>query len=93
MEIGQMDSVFIPNMANKAAPLYAMLQKNALYQWNVACETSFQTLKQAIVDAACLTNYDPTKELVLATDASPDGTGAVLSQIENGQENPLAFVS
>ena len=88
-------SAFIPNMANKAAPLYAMLKKNAHYLWNSACETSFQTLKQAIVDAACLTNYeyDPSKELVLATDASPYGTGAVLSQIENGQGKPLAFVS
>ena len=34
-----------------------------------------------------------SKELVLETDASPYGTGAVLSQIENGQEKPLAFVS
>ena len=86
-------SVFIPQMSSKAAPLNALLQKNASFEWTEAEENSFQMLKQDIVNALSLTHYDPSKQLVLATDASPYGTGAVLSQIEDGVEKPIAFAS
>ena len=86
-------SVFIPQMSSKAAPLNALLLKNANFEWTEAEENSFKILKQDIVNAASLTHYDPSKQLVLATDASPYGTGAVLSQIEDGVEKPIAFAS
>jgi hypothetical protein len=39
-------------------------------------------------------HYDPNKKLVLATDASKYGIGAVLSHIEfNGDERPISFAS
>lgn len=38
--------------------------------------------------------YDPTKPLLLATDASKTGLGAVLShKLSNCQERPIAFAS
>ncbi|KAG8173738.1 hypothetical protein JTE90_023228, partial [Oedothorax gibbosus] len=40
-----------------------------------------------------LVHYDPSKELVLACDASPYGVGAVLSHSINGEDRPIAFAS
>ena len=86
-------AMFVPQMASKAAPLHAMLQKDAKFVWTDACESAYKTLKECIVKAASLTHYDPSKQLVLATDSSPYGTGAILSQIEEGIEKPIAFAS
>ncbi|KAG8173745.1 hypothetical protein JTE90_023235 [Oedothorax gibbosus] len=40
-----------------------------------------------------VSTYDPSKELVLACDASPYGVGAVLSHSINGEDRPIAFAS
>lgn len=38
-----------------------------------------------------LVHYDPTKEVILACDASPYGVGA--HKFEDGQEKPISFAS
>ena len=40
------------------------------------------------------THFDPSKEIVLASDASPYGVGGVLAHVvPDGSEKPVAFVS
>ena len=44
--------------------------------------------------AELLVHFDPAKELVLATDASDYGVGAVLShKMEGGTERPIGYMS
>nr|XP_022905220.1 uncharacterized protein K02A2.6-like [Onthophagus taurus] len=58
------------------------------------CEESFRTLKEEITSPKVLIPYKPKLKLVLATDASPTGLGAVISHIlPTGEEKPVAFAS
>lgn len=85
---------FIPNLANKAFPLYELLKKNARFNWGHHQQTAFDEIKREISSDRSLAHYDPTKPLILATDASSYGIGAVLSHIlPDGTERPIAFAS
>ena len=61
--------------------------------WNAAADDAFRKLKNLLTVAPVL-GY-PTMEdpFVLDTDASLNGVGAVLSQVQNGQERALNYYS
>ena len=84
---------FIPNFAKIATPLHALLKKNAKFQWTQEHQTAFETLKKAIVQPPVLAYPDFQKTFVVATDASDKALGAVLSQLHDGHEKPIAFAS
>ena len=46
-----------------------------------------------LTSSALLAHYDPSQPLVLLCDASQYGVGAVLSQVCNGDEKPVAYAS
>ncbi|XP_065224345.1 uncharacterized protein K02A2.6-like [Planococcus citri] len=84
---------FVPNMSQLFAPLGKLLQKNARFKWNKACSAAFENIKKEIASDRVLTHFDPSKKLILATDASPEAIGAVLSHEDENGERPIAFVS
>ena len=87
-------SRFLPNLADKMAPLYALLQKTQKWKWTVRQQSAFDKIKQELSDKALLAHYNPAEELVLTCDASPFGIGAVLQQRSpDGNVRPIAFVS
>ena len=45
-----------------------------------------------ILSAKVLVHYDPNNPLVLHTDASQYGLGAVMSHMKDGSEHPVEFV-
>ena len=45
-----------------------------------------------ILSAKVCVHYDPNNPLVLHTDASQCGLGAVMSHMEDGSEHPVEFV-
>ncbi len=71
---------YIAGFSTVAAPLTNLTRQGVDLVWDDACQGDFQTLKAALVSAPILTY--PTREghLVLSTDASDVGTGAVLEQ-------------
>ena len=85
---------FIPRFSQVAAPLYALMKKDAPYQWNSSCQDTFEQLKQKLIQAPVLAFPDFSKDFILETDASGVGLGAVLSQEqEDGKPKPLCYAS
>lgn len=85
---------FVKGMSTIAGPLYELLRKNAKFCWGDKQKESFNKIKLTIVSNNVLVHYNPEGLLVVASDASPIGIGAVLSHIlPDGSEKPIAFAS
>ena len=61
--------------------------------WSEECEAAFQVLKTGLTEAPILAYPDPEQEYILVTDASNDGIGAVLSQLQGGRERVICYAS
>lgn len=61
--------------------------------WSENCQGAFDRSKKLLLTNNLLAHYDPNLEIVIHTDASPYGLGAVLSHIHNGVEKPVLFTS
>ena len=84
---------FVKNFADIAAPMYQLTQRDAVFDWNLACEDAFVSLKQALVHPPILCYPSEDATFVLDTDASNVGLGAVLSQVQDGKERVVAYFS
>lgn len=85
---------FLKNLSTTIYPLNNLLKKENPFLWNSDCEEAFNEVKVQMQSDVILAHYDPHKKLVLATDASCYGVGAVLSHIDkNGVEQPIQFAS
>ena len=87
---------FIQNYASLAAPLFDLTRKSLPKQvrWTDKCQEAFVKLKDCLCKAPVLNNPDFSRSFVLQTDASDQGIGAVLSQVDEAdQEHPVAFYS
>ena len=84
---------FLPNMSTTLQPLYALLHKDTKFEWSAACDDAFWKCKQELMKNTVLVHYDPSKEILLACDASSHGLGAVISHVIDGKERPIAFSS
>lgn len=90
---------YIPAFAKNAAPLHGLLRgmatthKTAPIHWTTDCEQAFQQLKEALVSPPILAYADFNLPFRLYTDASLEGLGAVLAQVQNGKERVIAYAS
>lgn len=85
---------FLPSAAEVAHPLHQLLRKNVPFTWSDACERAFVRLQEQLQSAPCLATFRPGQHLVLATDASQYGLGAVLAhRYADGSERPIAYAS
>ena len=84
----------LPAFASVCAPLNQLRCKDTPWKWSTECAVAFDQLKQMLADKTRLVHFDPEKPIVLATDASPYGIGAVISHIlPDDSEEPIAFAS
>jgi hypothetical protein len=76
-------------------PLYTRTHRNHKLQWNEELKTAFFTLRDAVSDCTKLFFMNDLWPIVLETDASDYGIGAVLAQIDpdTGTMIPIQFVS
>ena len=85
---------FLPDIATVLEPLHQLLRKGSKWAWLKQQQTAFEEAKELLQSTDLLVHFDPEKELVLATDASDYGVGAVLShKMKNGTERPIGYVS
>nr|XP_003708371.1 PREDICTED: uncharacterized protein K02A2.6-like [Megachile rotundata] len=85
---------FLPNLSAILHPLYNLLQKDVKFIWNNECDRAFCLVKKHICSPNVLAHFNTKLPLVLATDASPYGVGAVLShKYPDGSERPIQFAS
>ncbi|XP_052133101.1 uncharacterized protein K02A2.6-like [Frankliniella occidentalis] len=84
---------FLPKASTVFKPLYDLLAKDAVWDWNERCEEAFELSKEMLLKSKALAVYDPSKELILISDASPVGVGAVLAIREGNEEKPVEFMS
>lgn len=85
---------FIKNISTILTPLYELLKKGVKYEWSASCEEAFIKIKNLLTSSEVLAHYDPSLELILTTDASSVGVGAVISHVmPDGAERPIAYAS
>jgi hypothetical protein len=65
-----------------SGPLTQLLRQGETFQWTPMTKTTFQTLKDALVNAPVLALPDFTQSFVIETDACQYGVGVVLTLLE-----------
>lgn len=84
---------FIKNFAKISKPLTHCLKKGNKVDHTPQFIDAFNHLKNLLINAPILKYPDFTKEFILTTDASNIALGAVLSQGNPPNDNPIAYAS
>ena len=71
---------FVKGFSIIATPLTKLLHKNAKFEWNEKCQSSFEKLKAMLTEAPVLVQPESGKDYVIFSDASLNGLGCVLMQ-------------
>ena len=82
---------FIPNMASRTPALRTLLRKESVWLWDENHDKEFDDMKTALITHPVLSFYDPIKQHKVSNDASKDGIGSVLLQLENDGWHPVHY--
>lgn len=87
-------SAFVPKMRELRAPLDELKKKGAKFVWTKDCEKAFNGLRTIINSKLLLCHYNPNLPIIVATDASEKGIGAVIThRLPNGKEKAIWHAS
>ena len=86
---------FIPNFSDVTKPLRELTKKDIKFQWIEEHSRAFQKVKELLTSDAVMAYFDKNKQSEIATDASPFGLSAILSQHTPGRDDQriVAYVS
>ncbi|KAI2647354.1 Retrovirus-related Pol polyprotein [Labeo rohita] len=85
-------SKFIPDYSAVVEPLRAQCRGSASFTWTPEAQTSFDRVKDLIINSPALALFDPELHTIVTTDASNHGLGAVLTQMHpDGSEKNYCF--
>ena len=69
---------FVKDFSTVTRTLASLLKNNTIFQWNEACQRSFERLTNALTTSPILTLPTGSGDYVVYTDASRQGLGCVL---------------
>jgi len=82
----------VPNFARLAQPFTNLTKKDIPFIWTEEQQKAFEGLKQILSTELLLVYPDFSQPFIVAY-ASTKAIGAVLSQLRNGEEKPIAYCS
>ena len=85
---------YVKKFAAMVRPMVELTKKKNRFIWSEECEAAFTSLKKALVSSDIM-GYplNDAGSFVLDVDASDQGIGAVLQQIQDGRERVIAYAS
>jgi transposase InsO family protein len=84
---------FIPQFSKRCASLYHLTRNNVNFQWTEHEELILHEMKTYLASEPILRHPNFSFPFILRTDASIDGLGAVLSQVIDGEERIILYIS
>lgn len=85
---------YISGFADIAAPMTDLIKKQARFEWTKEAQSAFEKLKESLTTAPVLSHPDFKRPFIIQCDASRNGVGGVLYQLDDdGNERPIAFTS
>ena len=84
---------FIPNFSQIAEPIVSLTRKYANFKWSDVHQKAFQYLKDSLTCVPLLSYPDSNVPYVLYTDASDTCIGACLTQVCDGEEKTIYYLS
>ena len=84
---------FIRQFATMCHPLYELTRDHAKYIWSAKHQAVFLELQNILSRDPVLAHPSFSQPFLIQTDASDRGLGAVLSQVIDGQERVVQFIS
>ena len=83
---------FVPNFVEIIRPITNMLKKDVVIKWSLEEKSTFQRIKQALVEASVLVSHDYAKDFFIFSFAFEETIVVVLLQKnQEGHEQPIAF--
>ena len=86
---------WIPGYSSMVSPLTDMLRKDVKFKsdWGEAQDAAVRQVKAAVSSYPVLRQYDPTKPVVMLTDASTVGVAGCLAQLHDGHLCAVSYCS
>ena len=89
-----MENSFLTSPRSYRHYIYTLLKKDTKFVWGHEQSDAFSKAKELLTSTQLLIHFDPDKEIIVTSDASPYGIGAVLShRLEDGSEKPIYYAS
>ena len=80
---------FVPKLSTVSEPLRRLTDKDSAFEWNQQHEEAFDEVKKLLAAAPVLKYYDVNEPVILESDSSDVGLGAVIKQ----SGKPIAYAS
>jgi len=83
----------VPKFAELAKPLTMLTRKDEQFSWDPLQQQAFDSMKEMLCTAPVLAHPNLGLPFTLTTDASKIAVAAILSQVQDGVERPIAYAS